>query len=60
MARKSTIIKRCQHCRKSKSLSDYYRNRTKTDGHNGICKECQLWVNSKKNGSHQQNAQNVR
>ena len=41
---KSTVIKRCQKCGQEKSLSDYHRNKTKSDGHNGICKECQSIV----------------
>lgn len=47
MSRKSTVIKVCQHCKVSKSLSDFHRNKTKPDGHNGICKECQAKVNKK-------------
>lgn len=47
--RKSTVIKKCT-CKLHKgdpnmSLSDFYRNRTKKDGHSNICKECQLKVN---------------
>ncbi len=38
---KSTVIKVCQKCGEEKSLSDFHRNRTKSDGHNGICKGCQ-------------------
>ena len=45
MSRKSTILKTCQKCKKEKSLSDYNRNKTKKDGHNGICKDCQNEVN---------------
>ncbi len=45
MARKSTVFKICQKCNKEKSLSDFYRNKTKEDGHNGICKVCQEEVN---------------
>jgi len=45
---KSTIMKVCQSCKIEKSLSDYHRNKTKPDGHNGICKECQA-VSDKKN-----------
>lgn len=45
MSRKSTIMKPCQMCKEIKSLSDYYRNRTKFDAHNGICKDCQAIVN---------------
>jgi superfamily II helicase len=45
MPRKSTILKVCQKCGIEKSLSDYHRNMTKSDGHNGICKDCQKEVN---------------
>ena len=45
MARKSTKLKTCQKCKKEKSLSDYNRNKTKKDGHNGIYKDCQNEVN---------------
>ena len=48
MSQKSTVLKICQKCNKEKSLSDFHRNRTKEDGHNGICKECQKEVNAKK------------
>lgn len=47
MSRKSTVIKVCQHCKIEKSLSDFYRNRTKPDGHNGICKVCQAKIDKK-------------
>ena len=46
MPRKSTVFKACQKCGKEKSLSDYHRNKTKSDGHNGICKDCQKEVNN--------------
>lgn len=46
MSKKSTIYKICQKCKKKKSLSDFHRNRTKKDAHNGICKECQKEVNN--------------
>jgi len=45
MSQKSTVLKICQKCHKEKSLSDYHRNKTKSDGHNGICKDCQKEVN---------------
>jgi superfamily II helicase len=38
---KSTVRKTCQSCKVEKSLSDFHRNKTKADGHNGICKVCQ-------------------
>lgn len=44
---KSTVTKRCQSCGFDKSLSDYHRNKTKSDGHNGICKECQAKADKK-------------
>ncbi|MDU7454277.1 MULTISPECIES: hypothetical protein [Clostridium] len=47
MSRKSTVTKVCQHCKIEKSLSDFHRNRTKTDGHNGICKVCQAEIDKK-------------
>ena len=47
MSRKSTVLKRCQMCGQEKSLSDFHRNKTKKDGHNGICIECQKKVNAK-------------
>ena len=47
--RKSTVLKdcNCQHHTGGNptSLSDFHRNRTKSDGHNDICKECQKTVN---------------
>lgn len=49
---KSTIRKTCQRCKIEKSLSDYHRNRTKKDGHNGICVACQAIVDkANKDGS---------
>ena len=45
MSRKSSVNKKCQMCGQEKSLSDYNRNKTKSDGHNGICKDCQKRVN---------------
>jgi hypothetical protein len=47
---KSTVKKVCQCCKTEKSLPDYHRNRTKPDGHNGICKECQAKVDKTKKG----------
>ena len=44
---KSTVIKLCQSCKVSKSLSDFHRNKTKPDGHNGICKACQAKSDTK-------------
>ena len=41
---KSTVRKICQLCKSDKSLSDFHRNKTKSDGHNGICKICQAKV----------------
>lgn len=49
MTRKSTVLKECQHCKEVKSLSDFYRNKTKADGHNGICIQCQKLSNKKNN-----------
>jgi len=46
MSRKSSVSKKCQKCGKEKSLSDFHRNKTKADGHNGICKDCQKKVNN--------------
>ena len=46
MTRKSTHFKTCQMCKIQKSLSDFHRNKTKPDEHNGICKECQKEVNA--------------
>ena len=45
---KSTVKKNCQSCKIEKSLSDFHRNKTKLDGHNGICKTCQSEVDKKK------------
>ena len=45
---KSTVKKTCQACKVEKSLSDFHRNRTKPDGHNGICKAWQA-ISDKKN-----------
>ena len=47
MARKSSVLKKCQMCKAQKSLSDFHRNKEKLDGHNGICKECQKEVNAR-------------
>lgn len=47
MTRKSSLFKICQMCKARKSLSDFHRNKTKPDGHNGICKECQKEVNAR-------------
>jgi hypothetical protein len=44
---KSTVRKTCQSCKIEKSLSDFHRNKTKPDGHNGICKICQAEVDKK-------------
>lgn len=43
--------KKCNHCKLTKSLSEFYHNTTKLDKHNGICKECQLKINKKNEGS---------
>lgn len=49
MSRKSTVFKRCGYKDhkgdRMVSLSDFDRNRTKPDGHNSICKDCQGEVN---------------
>ena len=45
MTRKSPVTKQCQRCGSEKSYSDFHRNMTKTDNHNGICKQCQDEVN---------------
>jgi hypothetical protein len=41
------LTKICSMCKKTKPLSDFYNNLTKSDGRNGICKECQRKVNNK-------------
>jgi len=37
--------KKCSMCKKVKTLTEFFHNKTKKDKHNGICKECQLEVN---------------
>lgn len=39
------LKKKCSRCDKEKNLDDFYHNKTKSDYHNGICKDCQLEVN---------------
>ena len=38
--------KKCQRCNQDKKLSEYYKNITKTDDYNGICKVCQKEVDA--------------
>lgn len=45
MTRKANRKKKCSRCGKIKSYSDFYRNMTKSDNHNNICKKCQKEVN---------------
>lgn len=45
MSRKAGKTKVCSRCGKEKSYSDFYRNMTKSDNHNSICKSCQKEVN---------------
>ena len=33
-------MKKCPRCNNEKEYSDFYRNKTKADGHNSWCKEC--------------------
>ncbi len=33
--------KRCSSCGVAKPLTDFHRNRTRTDGHQSFCKTCQ-------------------
>jgi hypothetical protein len=33
-------MKICYKCKESKSLSDFYKDRTRLDGHNNCCKSC--------------------
>lgn len=40
------LTKVCSMCRREKPLTEFYHNTTKSDMHNGICKECQLKVNA--------------
>jgi len=47
MSRKADKTKVCSMCGKRKSYSDFHRNMSKSDNHNGICKECQRKVNKK-------------
>ena len=35
-----TMEKKCTSCNKTKPLSDFYKNRTRKDGHDNICREC--------------------
>ena len=39
------LTKVCQRCGREKPLSQFYHNSTKSDYHNGICKDCQREVN---------------
>jgi hypothetical protein len=41
------LKKTCGHCKLEKPLSAFYHNSTKSDYHNGICKECQKEINEK-------------
>lgn len=41
--------KYCFKCKETKSVSDFYRNKTRKDGYHGNCKSCQrdyCWANS--------------
>ncbi|WP_198927583.1 hypothetical protein [Tissierella creatinophila] len=39
------LEKICQKCKQTKKLDEFFHNSTKSDYHNGICKECQKQVN---------------
>ena len=43
----AALTKVCGHCGKTKPLSDFYHNSTKSDYHNDICAKCQLEVNKR-------------
>lgn len=34
------VTKRCSDCREHQPLSDFGKNRTRSDGYNNLCKEC--------------------
>lgn len=44
---RSELTKQCQSCGAVKPMSQFYNNLTKSDGRNGICKECQSKSNKK-------------
>lgn len=37
-------MKRCTRCGQEKPLDEFYRNRSKADGHDPYCAECRLWL----------------
>lgn len=38
------VDKQCTKCRTTKPLTDFYKNRTQPDGHEGWCKDCKkVW-----------------
>ncbi len=45
----AATTKVCQKCGISKPLSQYHHNTTRSDNHNGICKDCQNKVNKSNN-----------
>ena len=36
----SAMEKKCSSCKKTKPISEFYKNRTTHDGHDNICREC--------------------
>lgn len=43
--------KKCTICKKTKDLSNFYKNRTRTDGHDNICRECRRKLYRKQRGN---------
>ena len=41
-------MKRCWKCKIDKSLTEYFKNRTQVDGHEGMCKICKKSYHKKK------------
>lgn len=37
----------CNRCRTEKLITDFYKNKARSDGHNYTCKVCQLQMNAK-------------
>ena len=42
--------KKCTKCKIVKPLSEFYKNRTKSDGHDVLCRDCRKALYKPKNG----------